>query len=88
MHFSNSPVSAPLTIVTNLGHYLNYYNLAHQHRDELEGLFLDKVFPRKLSHHIYFQQLYHSNYPIDRRGPGSRSTQSCCRGNNGPLPLC
>ena len=48
----------------NLGHIQNYYNLAQQQRNVLEGL--SRILPRTgLSDHIYSTQPDHSNYPTE-----------------------
>lgn len=86
MHSSNSPVSALYILVMNLGYHQNYYDLAQQQKDELEALFW--VLPRTgLPDHIYFKQPCHSNYPIDRRDPGSRRAHSYCSGTMNLFPL-
>lgn len=55
---------SPYRLVMNLGHIQNYYNLAQQQRNELEGL--SRILPRiGLSDHIYSTQPDHSNYPTE-----------------------
>lgn len=81
-HLQLSCFCFPYMLVMNLGHHQNYYNLAQPQRNELEGL--SRVLPRTgLSEHICSTQPDHSNYTIDKRGPGSRSGHSCCSGTMG-----